>query len=422
MINTEHFKNKKVVVVGLARSGLACANLLYDRGAQVSVTDNSDNDSTRVSALKLKSKDIKLELGRHTREFIKGNELMVISPGLSDDSQPVIWARSLGIPVVSEIEVAWSLCPAKVIAVTGSCGKTTVATLIGRMLEAAGKKAWVCGNIGNPFSAQIEKIRERDFISLEVSSFQLEKIDKFRPQIAVILNFSANHLDRYKSLGDYLEAKKRIFMNQKEGDFLVLNALQAEFKEWPKETKAQIKYFSGNPENNPNLAALLVIASILGISQDVVHKVVGEFKGIQHRLEQVAEINNVVFINDSKATTADSTLWALKNLQRPIVLIVGGRDKGVDYSMILGLAREKVREVILLGEAKEKIRSAFKGSLSMEEADTLPEAVQRGYALARPGDCVLLSPMCSSFDMFADYEERGECFKKAVYALEGRKS
>lgn len=421
MIDKKYFKGKKVVVVGLARSGLACANLLHDHGARVSVTDNSDNDLTRASALKLKSKDIKLELGRHTPEFIKGNELMVISPGLSDDSEPVIWAQSSGIPIVSEIEAAWRLCPAKVIAITGSCGKTTVTTLIGRMLEASGKKAWVCGNIGNPFSGQIENIREGDYVSLEVSSFQLEKIDKFRPHIAVILNFSANHLDRYKSLKDYLEAKKRIFMNQKEGDFLVLNALQAEFKEWSQEARVQIKYFSGDSENNPNLAALLAIASILGISRDIVHKVAGEFRGIEHRLEHVAEINNVVFINDSKATTADSTLWALKNLQRPIVLIAGGKDKGVDYSMILELARKKVREVILLGEAKEKIKSALKGSLSVKEADTLEEAVEKGYALARPGDCVLLSPMCSSFDMFANYEERGACFKKAVYGLEGKK-
>ncbi len=417
MKNTDYYKNKQVAIVGLARSGVACANLLYDLGLDVCVTDNKDTDITRSNVLKLKSKNIRVELGRHSPEFIRDKDLIVISPGVPNDALPVIWAEELKIPVISEIELAWDLCPGKIIAVTGSNGKTTVTTLIGRMLEEAGKRVFVCGNIGNPFSGEVEKIREDDWVSLEVSSFQLERIQKFRPKIAVILNFTCNHMDRYKNMQAYLEAKKRIFMNQDKTDYLVLNYEDPVLRELARETKANIVYFSQNKRLNPNEACVLTVGSILGIDEKLVLNVFREFKGIEHRLEHVAEINNIKFINDSKATTADSAIWALKTIDSPVVLIAGGKDKGVDYSVILGLARKKVRGVILIGEAKEKIAQAFRGSLSIDEAVTLQEAVRKAYFKAKAGDSVLLSPMCSSFDMFSDYEERGRVFKEAVYAL-----
>ncbi|MFA5145507.1 MAG: UDP-N-acetylmuramoyl-L-alanine--D-glutamate ligase [Candidatus Omnitrophota bacterium] len=417
MRNIDHYQGKKVTIAGLARSGIASANLLYGLGLDVRVTDSKDNDATRSAALKLRSKDIQVELGRHSREFIKGRDLIIASPGVPNNAVVATLAAEFGIPVISEIELAWDLCPAKVIAVTGSNGKTTVTTLIGRILEAAGKKVFVCGNIGNPFSGEVEKIKEDDYVCLETSSFQLERIQRFRPKIAVMLNFTSNHMDRHKDMREYLEAKKRVFMNQEGTDHLVLNYEDPVLRSLAGQAKANIVYFSGTPGLNPNYAAVLAVGSILGIDKNLVSGILRDFKGIEHRLEYVAEINNIKFINDSKATTADSAAWALKSINSPVVLIAGGKDKGVDYSVILDLAREKARGIILIGEAREKIARALKGFPSIDEAATLEDAVRKAYALAKAGDSVLLSPMCSSFDMFSDYEQRGRVFKEAVYAL-----
>lgn len=442
MQNADYFKNKKVTIVGLGRSGLACANLLFDLGADVNVTDIQDNDAIRLNVSRLRSKDIKVELGRHTQEFIRNKDTVVISPGVTDNALPVIWAKQFGIALISEIEVASILCPAEIIAVTGSNGKTTVTTLIGRILQASGKKTFVCGNIGNPFCAeillppkrgqddpsggnkkrgQLAKIGPGDFVVLEVSSFQLENIKKFKPKIAVMLNISPNHLDRYKDMQEYLQAKKRIFMNQDYSDYLVINQQDPELKQLVKQAKAQLVYFSGNHRFNPNQAAVLEVGSILGIDSQTCLDVFNDFKGIEHRMEYVAEVNNIKFINDSKATTVDSCIWALKNINRPVVLIAGGKDKGIDYSLILDSAKDKVREVVLIGQAKKKIKEILKGVLSVDEAFTLEEAVTKAFYKAKAGDCVLLSPMCSSFDMFSDYEERGRVFKDIVHDL-ARKS
>ncbi len=417
MKNIDYFKNKKIAIVGLARSGLACANLLYDLGADVSVTDNQDNDSTRSYASQLRAKNIKIEIGRHSQDFIRGKDLLVVSPGIPDVALPIVLAKQFQIPVISEIELAWILCPATVIAVTGSNGKTTVTTLIANALEAGGERVFILGNIGNPFCSEVEKMEAGDFVSLEVSSFQLEKIHEFKPKIALILNFSCNHLDRYKDLQEYLAAKKRIFMNQDKSDYLVLNCEDPVVRELAKETKAKVVYFSKTPDLNPNQAAVLAVASILGINKELCLEVFREFKGIEHRLEYVAEINNVTFINDSKSTTIDSTIWAFRNISCPIVLIAGGKDKGSDYNIISDLIREKAREVILIGEAREKIKNALGGFRAIDEASTLEEAVNLAFSKAKSGDCVLLSPMCSSFGMFLNYEERGKIFKQAVFDL-----
>ena len=422
MRNTDYFKERKVLIVGLARSGLACANLLYDLGAKVYVTDNQDNTSTRLNASKIKSKEVKIELGRHSQEFIRDKDVLVLSPGVPNDAMPVIWAQQFNIPIISEIEFAWILCPATVIAVTGSNGKTTVTTLIGKILEASGRRVFVCGNIGNPFSQEIEKMKEDDFVSLEVSSFQLEHIIKFKPKISVILNFSANHLDRYKNMQEYLAAKKKIFLNQDETDYLVLNREDPTLRQLAQEANAKAVYFTQAQGINPNQAAVSAVGSILGIGQDLISGVFRDFKGIEHRLEFVAEVNNIKFINDSKATTVESVIWALENIHNPILLIAGGKHKGLDYSVILDLVRSKVKNVVLIGEAREKIKVAFKGFSAVEEADTLEDAVSKAFLKASPGDCVVLSPMCSSFDMFTDYEERGNVFKKAVYELAKKNS
>jgi len=416
--NTEYFKDKKITIVGLARSGLACANLLYDLGARVYVSDNQDNRLTAANLKKLKSEKIKAELGKHTPGFIKDKDLIVVSPGVSNESEAVIWAGEFNIPVISEIELGFLLCPPQIIAITGSSGKTTVTTLIGEILKAKQVKAVVCGNIGNPFCAELDKLRPGDYVSLEVSSFQLERIDKFRPKIALILNLTRNHLDRYSDMQEYINAKKRIFMNQENSDYLILNGEDEELIKIGREARSKVIYFSKGEQLNPNQAAVVEVGSILGIEKELCLKVFADFKGIEHRMEEIAELNNVKFINDSKATTAESAIWAIENIKRPIVLIAGGRHKGIDYSMILKSARKKVKKVVLIGEAKELIADALEGSLAFERADTMQEAVSRAFSIASPGDCVLLSPMCSSFDMFSDYEERGRVFKEAVSSLE----
>ena len=418
MFNSEHFKNKKVTIVGLARSGVACANLLYRAGALVSVTDIKDDAQSRQACAKLCAREIKVELGKHSQDLIKQADLVVISPGVPLNSLCVNWAKEFNKLLISEIEVASILCPAQIIAVTGSNGKTTVTTLIAKVLAAAGNKVFVCGNIGNPFCADVEKMSKGNFVVLEVSSFQLETIKDFKPKIAIILNFTPNHLDRYNSMPEYLGAKKRIFMNQDQGDFLVLNADDPILKAIAYEAKSKVIFFAKEGQANPNQSAVIAVSKILGLDVEQAKNVFQEFKGIQHRLEEVVEINGVKFINDSKATTADSAIWAMNNISSPIILIAGGRHKGIDYRVILEAAKNKVIHAFLIGEAKDIIASSLKaGGFSIEKVDTLKEAVTKAYLSAQPGQVVLLSPMCASYDMFTDYEARGMAFKKIVLDL-----
>ncbi|MDD5108068.1 MAG: UDP-N-acetylmuramoyl-L-alanine--D-glutamate ligase [Candidatus Omnitrophica bacterium] len=417
MRNSNYFKNKKITIVGLARSGLACANLLYRAGAFVAVTDIKDNVQTQEASSKFCSKDILVELGKHSRDFIRDAELVVVSPGVPALALPIKWAVEFNKPLMSEIEIASILCPATIIAVTGSNGKTTVATLIGKILEASGRRVFVCGNIGNPFCSEVENMREEDFVVLEVSSFQLETIKDFKPKIAVILNLTPNHLDHYNNMQEYLDAKKRIIMNQDKDDFLVLNSQDILLKSVAEHAKSQVIFFSGQDGLNPNQSAVLTVGKILGINKDLVFGVFNKFKGIEHRMEEVRNINGIKFINDSKATTADSAIWAIKNIFTPIILIAGGRHKGIDYRVIIEPAKDKVKQAILIGEAKEIIALDLGREFPIEYATTLEDAVYKAYALAKPGYSVLFSPMCSSFDMFKDYEDRGRIFKKIVLDL-----
>ncbi|MDD4941599.1 MAG: UDP-N-acetylmuramoyl-L-alanine--D-glutamate ligase [Candidatus Omnitrophica bacterium] len=418
MRNPRIYKDREITVIGLARSGLACANLLSGLGARVRVTDSKPRRDLENMIGRLSSKDIRVECGRHTEDFIRGSDLAVLSPGIPETSDPVQWALKHCIPVYSEIEIAWTLCPAPVIAITGSNGKTTTATLMGLVLEAAGRHAVVCGNIGDPFSGEVARVEPEDSVVLEVSSFQLERIKTFQPHIAVVTNLNPNHLDRYRSMEEYIDAKKRIFLNQNASDYLLLNAGDPASAAFARGTKAQVVYFNEEPGMDQNQAAVAAAAGILGIPRAVCAGVFNGFKGIEHRMEEVACIGRVTFVNDSKATTVESAMWALRSIPRRAVLIAGGKDKGLDYRPIRELAKEKLRSCVLIGQAAQRIGEAFDGIVEVEKARDLKDAVRKAFEKAAPGDTVLLSPMCSSYDMFSDYEERGRVFKQIVRDLE----
>jgi len=422
MKNTEYFRNKNILIIGLQRSGLSAANLLCRLSAKVSITDNQDNSIIRHNMGCLKSDNVKVEVGIHSRDFSKEAELVIISPGVPNDSLPVVWAKERGVPVISEIELGWMLSPAEIIAITGTCGKTTVTTLVGRMIESWGKRSFTCGNIGNPFTLEVEKMREGDFVALEVSSFQLENIYKFKPKIAVILNLSPNHLDRYNDMQEYIAAKERIFLNQDVNDYLLLNYDDELVRNLSKKAKSKVDYFKKGGSLNPNQEAVLAISKILNIEERIVFDLFKNFKGVEHRMEEVLEINGVKFINDSKSTTTEATVWALNNIPSPVILISGGREKGNDYSNVIAAAGNKVKSLVLIGEAKDRIRQAFKGQVKIFEAQDLKEAVNEAFAFASAGDTVLFSPMCKSFDMFSNYEERGRLFKEQVSRLAGIKN
>ncbi|MDD5654563.1 MAG: Mur ligase family protein [Candidatus Omnitrophica bacterium] len=419
MEKIERFKGRKVTVVGLARSGLACARLLLSLGAKVKLTENADSRALADLARRLISEGAQVELGRHSEDFIKEADLVVVSPGVTDKALPLVWARAAGIPVIGEVELAWQVCPASVIAITGTNGKTTVTELIGRVINASGRKAHVCGNIGNPFSGEIEKMREGDLVSLEISSFQLETIKTFKPHIALILNFTSDHLNRYRDMQEYLQAKKRVFMNQDENDYLLLSSFDPALKKAGAGACSRVAYFDDKKTGdfNANQLAVMAVADILGISRDITLQVLREFKGLEHRLEYVTRIKGIDFINDSKSTNVEATAWALNNLKQPLILIAGGSDKGLDYGAMKDIMRGRVKNLILIGQTRQKIASDIKGAVPVEEAATLPDAVRRAYGCASSGDCVILSPMCASFDMFKDYEHRGRIFKEEVEKL-----
>jgi len=414
------YRGKRVTVIGCARSGAAAALLLERLGAHVFVTEAARSPAIRERFEVLAVDGIRGEAGGHTQAAFESADLAVLSPGVPLDAAPVRWAQQRGIEVISEIELAASVCPAPIIAVTGTNGKTTTTTLIGLVVRAWGRRAHILGNIGAAFSLCVDEIRPEDFVCLEVSSFQLETIRSFRPHVAVILNLTPDHLDRYDGMEAYLDAKKRITMNQGPEDWLVLNHADPRLRSLAGATRARVSFFNEGAAQTPhdeNQMAVRAVAGCLGIPLTHCDQVFAGFKGVEHRMEHVAAVKGIDFINDSKATNIDSTIWALKNTAQPAVLIVGGRDKGGDFGRILDLVVEKARAAVVLGEAADRIAAAWDGRLPLFRARDLAEAVQTAFAQARPGDCVLLSPMCKSFDMFTDYEHRGRAFKDLVAQL-----
>ncbi len=416
--------DKTVTIIGAARSGLASARLITRLHGKAKISEQSSENCIPFDFKEWASQHyVKMEFNGHTRLFIEHSDLLVLSPGVRYDALPIQWAKEKGIPVMGEVELAYQFCPRPVIAVTGSNGKTTVSTLISEIIKKAGMNVSLCGNIGFPFADFVLDLDSNGYVVLEISSFQLESIVYFKPFIAVFLNFSQNHLDRHKDLQEYFDAKKRIFMNQNESDYAVLNERDPMVKELATQIRAQVRFFNspaskdGGRIQNPNYLAAQEAAKILGISEQVCQEVFEEFKGVKHRLEWVRTIKGVDFINDSKSTTAEAGRWAMENMTRPMIMICGGRDKNIDFTVLRDLVKKKVKKMIVIGEARQKLKDVFGNVVPLEECDGLEQAVSRALNSAAPGDCVVLSPMCTSFDMFKNYEERGEVFKEIVHRL-----
>jgi UDP-N-acetylmuramoylalanine--D-glutamate ligase len=439
-------KDKKIVVLGAARSGLAVAKLLQKKQAKVFVSDKAEESKKQVERQILQDQQIDYEFGKHSNKIFDA-EFAVLSPGISSHSTIVQGLLSKNIPVYSELEIASWYCTSPIVAVTGSNGKTTTTTLLGEMLRTETPQSIVAGNIGTAFSDFVLESEESNWAALEVSSFQLETIDSFHPRVVVILNFAPNHLDWYEGYEDYINAKLLILKNLHTDDYLIYNAddplLEARVQNCPAKKKTfsltdtnasifkkkneiisehkiliitnQIR-LEGN-HNYQNAMAASLAAKIAGINDQNIVRVLSDFKGVEHRLEFVTDIEGIKFINDSKATTVESLGVALTSFQTSIILIAGGKDKGSDYSKLNKLIAENVREVILIGNAKEKMSGEWQDIIPIHKSDTLTEAVEIAFKLAKPGENVLLSPACSSFDMFKDFEDRGKKFKEIVYNL-----
>ncbi|HEY6351893.1 MAG TPA: UDP-N-acetylmuramoyl-L-alanine--D-glutamate ligase [Candidatus Angelobacter sp.] len=445
-------KDKRVLVVGLGRSGVAAAFFLQDRGARVSVSDAKSEAQLEKEIPALLDRGISLEVGRHSERTFRDQDLIVVSPGVPSDQPQLQHARALGIPVIGEVELAYRFLQGRVVAITGSNGKTTTTTLAGEILSKSGKKTLVGGNIGTPVISLAGQSSPEHLLVLEISSFQLETIQQFKPWIAAILNITPDHLDRHHTFAAYVDAKARIFENQQAGDFALLNAddptcagLKARVKgapywfsrKQPVDGGAflrndQIVFINAGREthvlpaseiqlkgahNLENVLAAVAVGMLAGCEPQQVRKAVAEFRGVEHRLELAGEVHGVAYYNDSKATNVDATIKALESFPGNIHIILGGKDKGSDYTVLVPLLRERTKGAYLIGAAAEKILSQIQGASSIVQSGTLDRAVRQASEAAVAGDIVLLAPACASFDQFENYEQRGQVFKRLVQTL-----
>lgn len=429
--NTKDLNSKKVLVVGLGTSGQAASKLLLSKGASLWVTENNDNPKTRQTANDLTKKGAIVELGRHTEDLVKGKDFIVISPGVNSRHETVKWAGKHAVPVISELEFASWFVDCPLICVTGTNGKSTVTSLIDHILKNAGKKSVACGNLGVPLSDVVLNYKRLDFAVVEASSFQLEYIKNFKPYIGIWLNFSYDHLDHHASMDEYLKAKLRIFENQTEGDWAVVHYEELERVGNVKSKKIMfggeddsITGFSNalmkGQHNYENILASVIAARICGIGNDIIKISVRDFKPLPHRMEYVASIGNIHFMDDSKATNVHAVIPAVNSLLKPIALILGGRDKGDDFSRLKEIIKKKIAFIVAIGEAREKIIKQLNGIVPIYRSSTMEDAVNCAYKNSASGTTVMLSPGCSSFDMFRDYKERGERFQEAVRDLKNR--
>ncbi len=450
------FNNRRVVVVGMGRSGVASARFLAKQGARVTLTDRMKADSLADSIADLDGVAVDLKLGGHDPEDFEAADLVVISPGVPHTLPIFEPARKNGTPVIGEMELAAGEIREPIIAVTGTNGKTTTTELLGEMLKNSGKKVFVGGNIGTPLTAYAgEEQDEADVVVAETSSFQLDTIDTFKPATAVVLNITDDHLDRYPSFDAYAASKWRILSNQDATNTAILNALDktvtAMAKRFPPrarrlilsdrvvengvrilkdkliiykggqpiETFSLAKSALFGPHNRENIAAACLAALEQGATPEGIQHTLDTFKGLAHRLEPVAEVRGVRFVDDSKATNVDAVKRALECFDDPVVLIMGGLDKKSDFNKLKSEVRRRVKALVAMGQAKEEIVAALaeEPAGGIQEAGSMEEAVEKAFGAAVSGDVVLLSPACASFDMFDSYAQRGDCFQHIVERL-----
>jgi len=451
---------RQVLVVGLGRSGLAATKLLTEEGARVTVTDRKDAEALKENVSVLSSLPIRFELGRYESGSFLSADLIVISPGVPVHLPLIQAAEAQGIPVIGELEFAAGFISAPILAITGTNGKSTTSLLIGEILKRAGKKVFIGGNLGRPLSEAVPSRRPGsedlaagpwDYVVAEVSSFQLECVKTFHPWVAAYLNLTPDHLDRHGDLSTYAMLKARLFENQDQGDFAVLNADDPEVSKVSRMLRSRVVWFSRlrpvdpgvyrdgqelvstigrkrsvirrddlrlkGVHNLENVLAAIAVTQLVGCEDDAIAETVRDFPGLEHRLEWVREKAGVVYINDSKGTNIGAAIRSLESFAQPIIWLAGGREKGTDFSVLLGAVQSRVKQAIFFGEARDKMRKALNGATRMDETATLSEAVALAAAIAVPGDVVLLSPACASFDQFRDFEERGKAFKDAVRQL-----
>jgi len=440
---------RRVTVAGAARSGIAAAELLASKGATVTLSDTRTDLDEADGLARL---GIMLERGGHVEDTFASADLVVLSPGVAPDLPVINAARRKGVPVIGEVELASRWLKGRIVAITGTKGKSTTTALVGRILEAGGFPVTVGGNIGAPLSAQVERSTAKTLHVVETSSFQLEQIDTFHPWIAVMLNFSPDHLDRHPGVEAYAAAKARIFENQQPGDFAVINADDPQVLAMARRGRAVQRLFARttsldegtvveagwivNLRNGSrdrlvpldavhligrhlvdDVLAAATVGVLAGVAPAAMTAAVDAFPGLEHAMELVAERGGVRFVNDSKATNVDAALRSIESFATGVVPIMGGRFKGGDLRLLRQPLAERARAVVAIGEAAPLLHEAFDDVIRVVDADTIDVAVERAFGLARPDGVVLLAPACASFDMFRDYAERGRRFKEAVVAL-----
>lgn len=441
--------NKKISVIGAVRSGVGAARLAKKLGATPFVSDSGSEEKLNPSIKILKNEKIDFEIEKHT-DRVYDCDLMIVSPGVPSDAEVIKNAQIKNLKIISEIQFAANYCKGNIIGITGTNGKTTVTSLCGYLFNECSAKTYTAGNIGLAFSDIALDVKKNEFVALEVSSFQLDLIENFKPKVAMILNITPDHLNRYEnSIEKYAASKLRIFENQDSSDYLIINKDGELLNKYFKKTESKIYWFSTKNKvtngcyldedevifvkdgvehfscfvsdifirgehNIQNAMAVIIAAKIFGLNNEKIIEALKSFKGVEHRLELVREIDGVKFINDSKATNIDSVIVALKSFDEPIFLILGGQDKGNDYSLIEFLVVEKVKKIYAIGSSASKVFNYFHQLVKTELKKDFNEVINTAISEAREGDIVLLSPACASFDMFDNYEHRGKVFKEIV--------
>lgn len=445
-----NLKGKKVLVVGLGKTGEAVCRFLLHQGAQIKVSEKKTPEELGRKISFWREKGVMVEAGKHVQRSFDEAELIVPSPGvpLLPELQA---AKAQGVGIISEIELAYNFLRGKIVGITGSNGKSTTASLTHKILKEGGVPSYLAGNIGTPLISLVERSKKDNVYVTEISSFQLQYIEQFRTSISVFLNISPDHLDWHPSFADYYEAKKRLISLQEENDTAILNQDDPLVWDLYTKTKSKVYAFSRKKKVSPgcflqgdwivltdteerklmrtsdipllgshnqeNIMAAATVGYLFGLPLTRIRESIKKFKGLEHRLEKVTAINGIHFYNDSKATNVDATLKSIQSFQQKIILILGGRDKGGDFKKLQKSIQERAKKIILIGEASEKIKNALKNSLPMNEVSSLEEAVRTSFSEAKPGEVVLLAPACTSFDMFHNFEERGEIFKQEVFNL-----